>query len=108
MSLSHKNYHLSLQFGEIEYFFVKVNCKQGENRCGCVDKTNVWIETYNDADNLKDEFNCQCARDKLADNNIGLKCDKRGNYQPIQTFKNEYCVDEDGKHLSIMTGGRGI
>ena len=42
-------------------------------------------------------------RDKLADNNIGLKCDKRGNYQPIQTFKNEYCVDEDGKYLSIMT-----
>ena len=85
------------------FLFAKVNCKEEENRCGCVDKTNAWIETYNDNDNLKDLFNCQCARDKLADSNIGLKCDKRGNYEPIQIFNNpvpgnEYCVDLDGKH----------
>ena len=66
--------------------FASVNCKDGENKCGCVDKSNNWIESYNDADNLKDLFNCKCARDKLVDSDIGLKCDKRGNYEPIQTF----------------------
>ena len=62
-----------------------------------MDKANNWIDPYIDADNLKKLFNCQCVRDKLVDDNIGLKCDKRGNYQPIQTIGNEYCVDLDGK-----------
>lgn len=76
--------------------FAQVNCKEGEHRCGCVDKANNWIESYNDADILKDLFNCRCVRDKLVDDNIGLACDKRGNYQPIQTIGNEFCVDLDG------------
>lgn len=86
---------------DLDGSFAAVNCKSTESRCGCVDRNNNWIGTYYDADTLKDLFKCTCARDKMADDSIGLSCDKRGNYKPIQQFTNpkpgsEFCVDEDG------------
>lgn len=85
--------------------FAPVNCKEEQNKCGCVDKFNNWMQNYNDANNLQDLFNCQCARDRLINPNIGLTCDKRGNYEAIQSFKNpapgnEYCVDQDGFQIT--------
>ncbi len=85
--------------------FAPVNCKNEQNRCGCVTKSNAWIESYYDADSLEDLFECTCARDKLSDATIGLACDKRGNYAQIQQFKNpqpgsEFCVDQDGFQMT--------
>lgn len=81
--------------------FAAVNCKEDENRCGCVDKTNKWISTYYAEASQQSLFNCKCARDKMADDSIGLICDKNGNYDAIQKFSSpspgiEYCVDSDG------------
>lgn len=81
--------------------FAPVNCKKDQIKCGCVDKYNSWIKSYNDADNLKHEFNCICARDEASNPQLGLYCDKRGNYAAIQQFVSpapgkEFCVDKDG------------
>jgi len=62
-----------------------------------VDEFNNWIQDYNGNKVLKQDFNCQCARDKLKNPDNGLICDDHGNYQPIQRFDElEFCVDTDG------------
>ena len=82
---------------DLDGSFNKVNCKIDKNLCGCVDEFNNWIQDYNDNKVLKNDFNCQCARDKLKNPDNGLICDDHGNYQHIQRFDElEFCVDTDG------------